>query len=131
MKYKPSTEGKEIVKKDYSKKIMLSLDDFEERGHLLQVVTIPPDTRQRGHSHSKQREVFYILEGDATLTINAVDYLAQPGDAFTRGCGAVRPATFTTYGIKQRKSSGWSSLRSTCQKRKIQTGSSDPLAEGL
>lgn len=89
MKYKPSTEGKEIVKKDYSKKTIFSLDDFEEKGYLLQVVTIPPDTRQRGHFHSKQTEVFYILEGEATLTINAVDYLAQPGDAFICSPGDV------------------------------------------
>jgi uncharacterized cupin superfamily protein len=63
---------------------------------LLQVVTIPLHTRQRMHSHEKQTEVFYILEGEATITINGVDYLARPGDAFTRGCGTVRPAMCTT-----------------------------------
>ena len=73
MKYKPSAEGQEIVKPDYRKKIIFSLDDFDEKGHLLQVVTIPPETRQRPHSHEKQTEVFYILEGEATLTINDVD----------------------------------------------------------
>ncbi|HEX6036139.1 MAG TPA: cupin domain-containing protein [Anaerolineales bacterium] len=82
MKYRPSTEGQEIVKPDYRKKIIFSLNDFEEKGHLLQVVTIPPETRQRLHSHEKQTEVFYILEGEATLTINNVDYVARPGDAF-------------------------------------------------
>ena len=82
MKYKPSTEGQEIIKRDYRKKIIFSLHDFDEKGHLLQVVTIPPETRQRPHSHEKQTEVFYILEGEATLTINDVDYAAKPGDAF-------------------------------------------------
>ena len=82
MKYKSSTEGQEILKKDYSKKIIFSLEDFDEKGHLLQVVTIPPNTRQRMHSHQVQTEVFYILEGEATITINAVGYLARPGDAF-------------------------------------------------
>ena len=62
--------------------MIFSLDDFDEAGHLLQVVTIPPDTRQRMHSHGLQTEVFYILEGQATITINQVDYLAGPGDAF-------------------------------------------------
>ena len=117
MKYRPSTEGEEIVQKDYRKKIIFSPNDFDEPGHLLQVVTIPPNTRQRKHSHGKQTEVFYILEGEATLTINEVDYLAKLGDAFTRGCCAVRPAMFTMYGIKQTQISGLSSLRSTCQKR--------------
>jgi hypothetical protein len=50
MKYRSSTEGEEIVKKDYRKKIIFSLDDFDEKGHLLQVVTIRPETRQRLHS---------------------------------------------------------------------------------
>lgn len=82
MKYRASTEGEEIVKKDYRKKVIFSPDDFDETGHLLQVVTIPPDTRQRFHSHRVQTEVFYILEGEATITINDVDYPARPGDAF-------------------------------------------------
>jgi len=82
MKYRASTEGDEILKRDYRKKIIFSLDDFDEKGHLLQVVTIPPETRQRLHSHKVQTEVFYILEGEATITINDIDYLARPGDAF-------------------------------------------------
>ena len=89
MKFRASTEGKEIVKEDYSKKIIFSLDDFDERGHLLQVVTIPPDTRQRAHFHHQQTEVFYILEGEAILTINDVDYLSRPGDAFICSPGDV------------------------------------------
>lgn len=125
MKYRASTDGTEIIKKDYRKKIIFSLDDFDEKGHLLQLVTIPPDTRQRRHSHDKQTEVFFILEGQAILTINEVDYPAQAGDAFTRGCGAVRRAMFTIYGIRPIKSSGSWSLRSTCQKRgKTATGRS-------
>jgi quercetin dioxygenase-like cupin family protein len=89
MKYKPSTEGQEIVRPDYRKKIIFSLDDFAEKGHLLQAVTIPSNTRQRLHSHEKQTEVFYILEGEATLSINAVDYVAKPGDAFICSPGDV------------------------------------------
>jgi quercetin dioxygenase-like cupin family protein len=89
MKYRPSTQGEEIVKRDYRKKIIFSLDDFDENGHLLQVVTIPPDTRQRMHSHDKQTEVFYILEGEAIITINDVDHIAKPGDAFICSPGDV------------------------------------------
>ena len=92
MKYRPSTEGKEIVEKDYRKQIIFSLDEFDEKGHLLQVVTIPPRTHQRKHSHRKQTEVFYILEGEATLTINDVDYLARPGDGFICSPGDVHSA---------------------------------------
>ena len=89
MRYRPSTEGQEILKKDYQKKIIFSLEDFDEPGHLLQLVTIPPHTRQRKHSHYRQTEVFYILEGEATITINEVDYPARPGGAFICSPGEV------------------------------------------
>ena len=89
MKYRASTEGTELVRKDYRKKIIFSPADFDEKGHLLQVVTIPAATRQRLHSHDKQTEVFYILEGEATITINDVDYPAGPGDAFICSPGDV------------------------------------------
>lgn len=89
MKYKSCSEGVDIIKKDYRKKIIFSLDDFQEKGHLLQVVTIPPHTKQRLHSHRVQTEVFYILEGETIITINGVDYAAKPGDAFISSPGDV------------------------------------------
>lgn len=89
MKYRSSTEGREIVKQDYRKKIIFSLGDFDEKGHLLQVVTIPANTRQRVHSHARQTEVFYILEGEAIITVNDMDYPARPGDAFICSPGDV------------------------------------------
>jgi mannose-6-phosphate isomerase-like protein (cupin superfamily) len=89
MKYRSSTEGQEIIRKDYRKKIIFSLDDFAEAGHLLQVVTIPPNTRQRAHFHHKQTEVFYILEGEAIITMNEVEYPARAGDAFICSPGDV------------------------------------------
>ena len=82
MKYRPAGEGEEVVKEDYRKRIIFSFDDFAEKGHLLQVVAIPPNTRQRLHYHHRQTEVFYILEGETLITINGVEYLAKPGDAF-------------------------------------------------
>ena len=89
MKYRLSTEGIEIVRQDYRKKIIFALEDFDEKGHLLQVVTIPPNTRQRLHSHDQQTEVFYILEGEAIIRINDVEYPARPGDAFICSPGDV------------------------------------------
>ena len=82
MKYRPAGEGEEVVKEDYRKRIIFSLDDFAEKGHLLQIVTIPPNTRQRLHFHHRQTEVFYILEGETLITINGVEHQAKPGDAF-------------------------------------------------
>jgi len=82
MKYKPWNSGETIREKDYSKRVIFSSDDFREPGHLLQVVTIPPRTRQRLHFHREQTEVFYIVEGEAAISINERDYQARPDDAF-------------------------------------------------
>jgi len=82
MKYKSHDTGEAVHKKDYSKRVIFSPEDFQEKGHLLQVVTIPPKTKQRSHFHHKQTEVFYILEGEAYIYINGKEFLAKPGDAF-------------------------------------------------
>lgn len=89
MKYRPSEEGEEILKQDYRKKIIFSLKDFDEKGHLLQVVIIPPHMRQRLHSHQVQTEVFYILEGESIITIDGIEHPAGPGDAFICSPGEI------------------------------------------
>lgn len=82
MKHKRHNEGEIITKKDYFKKIIFSLEDFSNTGHLLQVVTILPQTKLRAHKHAQQTEVHYVLEGEAVFTFNGQALLAQPGDAF-------------------------------------------------
>jgi mannose-6-phosphate isomerase-like protein (cupin superfamily) len=82
MKYIPAGSGEIVEERDYSKTIIFSSDDFGEPGHLLQVVTVPPQTRQRLHLHRQQTEVFYVLEGEATILIAGEEFPAQPGDAF-------------------------------------------------
>ncbi len=82
MKYKPWNSGETIREKDYSKRVIFSSDDFREPGHLLQMVTIPPRTKQRLHLHREQTEVFYILEGEGLVSISRREFLAGPGDAF-------------------------------------------------
>lgn len=82
MKYRPAGSGQVIEEKDYSKTIIFSGDDFAEEGHLLQVVTVPPRTKQRLHLHRRQTEVFYVLEGHALLEIAGEEFAAVPGDAF-------------------------------------------------
>jgi quercetin dioxygenase-like cupin family protein len=87
MRHRPSGAGKRVREEDYSKEIIFSTEDFEEEGHLLQVVTVPPRTKQRLHLHREQTEVFYILEGEAVIQIRGQDYVARPGDAFICGPG--------------------------------------------
>lgn len=82
MKYKSSKEGKIEVKQDYSKRIIFSPNEFMQPGHLLQVVTISPDTKQRLHVHLKQTEVYSVTEGEALIHIGGNEFLAKSGDAF-------------------------------------------------
>ena len=82
MKYRPASSGEIIEEEDYSKTVIFSPQDFEEEGYLLQVVTVPPRTKQRLHHHRQQTEVFYVLEGRATIEISGEEYATGPGDAF-------------------------------------------------
>ena len=82
MKYASNKQAKEIVKKDYSKRIIFDSTDFKQKRHLLQTVTIPPKTKQRLHWHFEQTDVFYILEGECLIFINDKKLIARPGDAF-------------------------------------------------
>ncbi len=69
-------------RKDYVKKIIFSHDDFKEKGHVLQLVTIPPKTKQRLHFHHRETEIYYIIEGSASVLINDQEFAAKLGDAF-------------------------------------------------
>ncbi len=82
MRYRTAGAGEVVEEQDYSKIIIFSSDDFEVPGHVLQVVTVPPHTRQRLHLHRQQTEIFYVLEGQAVIRIGGEEFPAQPGDAF-------------------------------------------------
>ncbi|HYK08062.1 MAG TPA: cupin domain-containing protein [Candidatus Eisenbacteria bacterium] len=87
MKYKNHTAGEIVVKKDYSKKVIFSLADFLEKGHLLQEIVIPSQTKQRLHKHFKLTEVWYVLQGETSIFINNEEFIAHPGDAFIASPG--------------------------------------------
>ena len=82
MRYSLADSGEVVEEEEYSKTIIFSSDDFEKPGHLLQVVTVPPHTKQRLHLHRQQTEVFYVLEGQAAIQMAGEESTAQPGDAF-------------------------------------------------
>ena len=85
MKYRPAGSGQVVDERDYSKTIIFSGDDFVEEGYVVQVVTVPPRTKQRLHLHRRQTEVFYVLGGRALIDIAGEEYDAGPGDAFVCG----------------------------------------------
>ncbi len=80
-------EGEQVAKKDYSKEIIFSLKDFQEKGHLLQIVTIPPNTKQRLHVHEVQTEVYFALEGECIINLEGKDFFTKKGDAFVASPG--------------------------------------------
>ena len=82
MRYRPAGSGETVEEEDYTKTIIFSADDLENEGHLLQVVTVPPRTRQRLHFHREQTEVFYVLQGQAVIELAGEEFLARPGDGF-------------------------------------------------
>jgi len=82
LKYIQSKSAKLQVRKDYAKSVLLSFEDFKEKGHMLQIVTIPPHTRQRLHFHKKQTEVYLILEGECIVNVDGKEILAKHGDGF-------------------------------------------------
>lgn len=82
MKYFKAGTGSVVKSEDYSKEIIFKEVDLPDKGHLLQVVTIPPHTKQRVHFHDLQTEIFYILEGECHICFNNEEFLARPGDAF-------------------------------------------------
>ena len=81
-KYVSASQGKLITKEDYSKIVLLDPKDFDQPGHQMQVVIVPPKTRMRAHWHNKQTEVYYILEGGSWIVLNGKKYMTHPGDAF-------------------------------------------------
>jgi quercetin dioxygenase-like cupin family protein len=81
MSYRSVDGGEIVIQQDYVKRIIFKPDDFPNPGHLLQVVTIPPNTKQRLHWHRKQTEVFFALEGECLIYLNGLEYRTRPGDA--------------------------------------------------
>lgn len=89
MKHRRPGSGQVVTAADYRKRIIFDQADFPDSGHLLQVVTVDPGTTQRPHFHSRQTEVFFILEGRADLTFDGRTVRARPGDAFICSPGEV------------------------------------------
>lgn len=78
-----SLQSVEVVEReDYSKRVLFDAGELPGEGHVVQVVTIPPQTKQRAHYHKKQTEVFFILEGECLIVIDDKEFTAKPGDAF-------------------------------------------------
>jgi|Deesub1362A_J573_1020465.scaffolds.fasta_scaffold00023_219 quercetin dioxygenase-like cupin family protein len=74
-------EGDWIYREGYRKKI-LSDEKNLGKGNLVQIVEIKPGWKVKPHYHQIQTEFFYILHGEATLSIGGEEYIAKPGECY-------------------------------------------------
>jgi quercetin dioxygenase-like cupin family protein len=65
----------------YKKRILAGESELG-RGNLVQIVRIGPGNKVKPHYHAVQTEFFYILKGEATLSIGKEEHIAKPGDTY-------------------------------------------------
>jgi quercetin dioxygenase-like cupin family protein len=82
MKYRREGQGEVTSRKDYTKRVIFPRESFADKAHEVQIVTVPPHTSITPHSHTRRTEVFFVLEGEASLQIGQSEHQARPGDAF-------------------------------------------------
>lgn len=68
-----------IEGKGYKKRILAGEAELG-RGNLVQIVRIGPGQEVRPHYHGQQTEFFYILGGEALLSIGGREHRAKAGD---------------------------------------------------
>jgi quercetin dioxygenase-like cupin family protein len=64
----------------YRKNILLTGDDLECDGALVQVVVIQPNDELRRHYHKTSREFYHVLDGESTVTVNDTQQVLRTGD---------------------------------------------------
>jgi mannose-6-phosphate isomerase-like protein (cupin superfamily) len=70
-----------IEGKGYKKRILARETELG-RGNTVQIVRIGPGQEVKPHYHKQQTELFYILGGEALLSIAEKEFKAGPGDVY-------------------------------------------------
>jgi len=73
-------ESNWTISQGYWKNILLTGDDLECEGALVQVVIIPPDSELHRHYHKTSREFYYVLDGESAMTVNDTEHMLRAGD---------------------------------------------------
>ena len=73
-------ESNWIQSRGYLKNILLTGDDLECEGTLVQVVTIPPGSQIPDHYHKPSREFYFVLGGESNIKVNDIERVLHPGD---------------------------------------------------
>lgn len=64
---------------------LFSADELGKHARLSAEITLPPGASIGPHRHEGERELFYIIDGEARLTENGKDHIMRPGDASLTG----------------------------------------------
>ena len=64
-----------------------------EKCNLCAVIDLAPGTSIGEHPHNPDAELYYILEGEFTVTENGVKKILRPGDAIFTGGGNIHSAS--------------------------------------
>jgi mannose-6-phosphate isomerase-like protein (cupin superfamily) len=70
-----------IEGKGYKKRILAGEAELGQ-GNIVQIVRIGPGQEVKPHYHGQQTELFYILGGEALLSIAEKEFEAGPGDVY-------------------------------------------------
>jgi quercetin dioxygenase-like cupin family protein len=64
----------------YRKNRLLSAEELNQPGTLLQIVTLPPGNHIPPHAHRTSIEVYIVTHGECDLSVNEETILIKPGD---------------------------------------------------
>jgi len=93
MKYIPAEKRNWVEGQGYTKNILLKgVEDLHCEGALVQLLTIQPNATVPPHYHKKGLEVFYIIKGRGSMTINDEVIHLHEGDTLTCEPGEVHSA---------------------------------------
>ena len=66
---------------------LLESEEYLNKGRLFGKIVIPPQASIGYHTHTDEMEIFYILEGQATVYQDANTYMLNPGDVMITRAG--------------------------------------------
>ncbi|MDG6221738.1 MAG: cupin domain-containing protein [Candidatus Bathyarchaeota archaeon] len=80
MKYVKADEKEWLKRAGYSKKVLLSEEDLNSKGNLVQIVNSESHTEIKPHYHKQMKEVYHILKGNAIVFCGDSRVRVQPHD---------------------------------------------------
>ena len=78
------------------KQFLFSTEEMEGKAKMCARITLPPGSSIGDHPHQPEAEIYYVLEGEITVTDNDKRVRLHPGDAMFTGGGNRHSATNET-----------------------------------